>query len=172
MPRGRSASPSKVAGPKKDRVRVRGEPVPRVAEILTPEALEFLTTLHDRFEGKRKEALHARGSFRTVIREGHRPDFPAETKSTRTAEWKVPPPPEDLRDRRVEITGPVDRKMVINALNSGASVYMADFEDSHSPVWSATVAGQGNLLDAVRGRIEFVGPEGREVPARSRAPRP
>lgn len=162
MPRRASASAVKAAVPKKGRIRVRGAPTPRDAEILTPEALEFLITLHDRFESGRKGVLRKRGAFRALIRAGQRPDFPEETKSIRRAEWRVPPPPEDLRDRRVEITGPVDRKMVINALNSGASVYMADFEDAHSPVWAATVVGQGNLIDAVRRRIEFVGPDGRE----------
>jgi malate synthase len=162
VPKRESARPSQVSVPKSDRVRVRGEATTRDAEILSPEALEFLTSLHDRFEGARKEVLRKRGAFRALVRAGRRPDFPEETKSIRTAEWRVPPPPEDLRDRRVEITGPVDRKMVINALNSGASVYMADFEDAHSPVWSSTVAGQGNLIDAVRARIEYVGSDGRE----------
>ena len=118
--------------------------------------------LHERFESRRQNVLAQRGQFRAAVRSGERPDFPAETASVRRQAWKVPPPPEDLRDRRVEITGPVDRKMVINALNSGACVYMADFEDAHSPTWNATISGQGNLIDAVRRRIEFVTPEGRE----------
>ncbi|MGI0071264.1 MAG: malate synthase A [Thermoplasmata archaeon] len=126
------------------------------------DALDFVTTLHDRFEERRHEALRARGAFRALVRSGGRPEFPVETSRIRSAEWRVPPPPHDLLDRRVEITGPVDRKMVINALNSGASVYMADFEDSHSPTWSSTVEGQGNLVDAVRRRIDYHSPEGRE----------
>jgi malate synthase len=131
-------------------------------DILSAEALRFVGQLHDRFDVHRQQALHERGSFRTLVRAGQPPAFLPETRSVREGNWKVPPPPEDLRDRRVEITGPVDRKMVINALNSGASVYMADFEDSHSPAWAATVDGQGNLLDAVRRRIEFTGPDGRD----------
>ena len=129
--------------------------------MLSPDALDFLLSLHDRFEAGRRDVLRQRGAFRALVRKGGSPDFPAETRATRDAEWRVPPPPEDLRDRRVEITGPVDRKMIINALNSGANVYMADFEDAHSPTWPATVIGQGNLIDAVRRRIEFTGPEGR-----------
>jgi malate synthase len=162
VPRRASPKTAKATESPKGRVRVRGAALARGPEILSPEALDFLTTLHDRFEAPRKEALRKRGAFRATLRAGQSPDFPAETASVRAGEWKVPPPPEDLRDRRVEITGPVDRKMVINALNSGACVYMADFEDSHSPVWSATVAGQVNLLDAVRQRIEYRGPDGRE----------
>ncbi len=142
--------------------RVRGPDVPRASEVLRPDALMFLADLHRRFEHGRRGVLARRGEFRAGIRNGHRPGFPEETTSVRAADWKVPPPPEDLRDRRVEITGPVDRKMVINALNSGAQVYMADFEDSHSPLWSATIAGQANLIDAVRRRIEYVAPDGRE----------
>src|SRR5262249_21131955 len=89
------------------------------------------------------------------------PDFLPETRDVREGDWRVAPLPADLRDRRVEITGPVDRKMVINALNSGAKTYMADFEDAHSPTWAATLEGQVNLRDAVRGTIEYTGPEGK-----------
>src|SRR6267143_463289 len=92
---------------------------------------------------------------------GEIPRFLAETKSVREGAWQVLPVPEDLRDRRVEITGPVDRKMVINALNSGANCYMADFEDAHSPTWEGTLEGQRNLRDAVRGTIEYTSPEGK-----------
>ncbi|MGI0155721.1 MAG: malate synthase A [Thermoplasmata archaeon] len=144
------------------RVQARGVPGPRSAEVLTSGALEFLADLHDRFESRRREVLAKRGAFRAIVRTGDRPGFLEETRTLRDADWTVPPPPDDLRDRRVEITGPTDRKMVINALNSGASVYMADFEDAHSPTWSGTIEGQGNLLDAVRKHIEFVGAEGRE----------
>jgi malate synthase len=146
----------------RNRVRVRGPATERGEEVLTPEAQEFLTALHDRFESGRGEVLRKRGAFRALVAAGGKPDFPTETQSVRSAEWRVPSPPEDLRDRRVEITGPTDRKMVINALNCGASVYMADFEDAHSPTWTATVDGQGNLMDAVRRRIEFTAPDGRE----------
>jgi malate synthase len=136
--------------------------VPRTAEVLSPDALDFLEMLHDRFEPVRQQLLRKRGAFRSRVRAGKRPGLPEETQPIRDAEWKVASPPEDLLDRRVEITGPVDRKMVINALNSGARVYMADFEDSHSPLWGATIAGQANLIDAVRRRIEYVSPEGKE----------
>jgi malate synthase len=136
--------------------------VPRADEVLTEEALTFLLDLHDAFETRRQELLAHRGGFRRTINAGQRPDFPTETREQRESEWKVPPAPPDLRDRRVEITGPVDRKMIINALNSGASVFMADFEDSHSPTWTATVAGQLNLRDAVRRRVEYTSPDGRE----------
>ena len=144
------------------RVEIRGPATEWDSDVLTPGALAFVAGLHDAFRLRRQELLKRRGEFRLAVRAGRTPEFLAETSSVRTEEWTVPPPPKDLRDRRVEITGPVDRKMVINALNSGASVYMADFEDAHSPTWSATIAGQANLMDAVRRRIEFRSPEGRE----------
>src|SRR5262249_48829288 len=89
------------------------------------------------------------------------PDFLPDTRRIREEAWKIAPVPADLQDRRVEITGPVDRKMIINALNSGANVFMADFEDSHAPTWSGTLLGQANLIDAVRGTISFTSPEGK-----------
>ncbi|MGA8303643.1 MAG: malate synthase A [Thermoplasmata archaeon] len=141
---------------------MRAPPTSRTTEILSSEAIDFLLHLHDQFETRRRAALDERGAFRTHVRSGGRPQFPEETRGLRDDDWRVAPPPDDLRDRRVEITGPVDRKMVINALNSGASVYMADFEDSHCPMWESTIDGQGNLFDAVRRRIEYVGPDGRE----------
>jgi malate synthase len=143
------------------RVRLREPPDVAGAELLTAGALRFLLALHDRFEVRRQELLSHRGAFRRALQEGRAPDFPVETAALRLTEWKVASPPADLRDRRVEITGPVDRKMVINGLNSGASVFMADFEDAHSPTWSGTMAGQRNLRDAVRRQIEYTGPEGR-----------
>ena len=88
--------------------------------------------------------------------------FLDETQHIREADWRIGPVPSDLKDRRVEITGPVDRKMIINALNSGANTYMADFEDSHSPTWHATIQGQINLMDAVEGTIEFTSPQGKQ----------
>jgi malate synthase len=145
-----------------DRLHADPAPVPRSSEVLTPEALEFLTALHERFEARRRELLEARGRFRSRLAAGLPPVFPPETAAVRASDWKVAAPPEEIRDRRVEITGPADRKMVVNALNSGASVYMADFEDAHSPLWSRTIAGQVNLLDAVRRRIDFASPDGRE----------
>ena len=142
-------------------VEFRGEFRDRFDEILTPEATEFLVSLDDRFEDQRRDVLRRRGKFRQEIRSGRTPAPPKETEKVRRQEWTVPPPPRDLLDRRVEITGPVDRKMIINALNSGAKVYMADFEDAHAPTWVGTMQGQVNLYDAVRRVIEFRAPEGR-----------
>src|SRR4030088_565004 len=130
-------------------------------EILTPEALKFIVDLERRFGPKRLELLAARVERQAKLDAGERPDFLAQTAEIRKANWTVAPLPADLLDRRVEITGPVDRKMVINALNSGASVYMADFEDSHAPTWRGTIEGQVNLRDAVRGTIEYASPEGK-----------
>jgi len=141
---------------------VTGSAGPRFDEILTPDALQFLADLHRRFETRRQELLSHRGTLRSTLHAGRIPDFPTETRSIREAPWSVPPPPADLDDRRVEITGPTDRKMIINALNSGARVYMADFEDAHAPTWVGTIAGQVNLWDTVRRRIAYVSPEGRE----------
>ncbi len=152
---------SSPAEPVRSRVEVDGPSGPRFTEILTPEALDFLGSLHARFDARRRSLLAARGAFRETIAAGRLPDFPPETRSVREGSWTVPPPPADLGDRRVEITGPVDRKMIINALNSGARVYMADFEDAHSPTWTATVTGQVNLWDAVRRRISYESPDGR-----------
>lgn len=123
------------------------------AEILTPEALEFFTALQREFNGRRLELLAARIERQREIDAGTLPDFLPETADVRAGDWKVDPVPADLQDRRVEITGPVDRKMVINALNSGAKCYMADFEDSHAPTWHATLDGQVNLRDANLGTI-------------------
>jgi malate synthase len=134
----------------------------RAGEILSPPAIDFLLELHRRFNSRRLDVLSRRGEFRAALASGRRPGFPSETQTIRDGDWVVPPPPPDLVDRRVEITGPVDRKMIINALNSGARVYMADFEDAHSPTWEATVAGQVNLWDAVRRRITFTAPDGRD----------
>jgi malate synthase len=130
-------------------------------EILSPPALEFFAQLQREFNPRRLALLEQRRSRQQAIDRGEMPDFPPETRELRERAWRVLPVPEDLQDRRVEITGPVDRKMVINALNSGASCYMADFEDSHSPVWARTLDGQLNVRDAVRGTIEHVTPEGK-----------
>jgi malate synthase len=129
---------------------------PATELVLTPRAVEFLVALHERFETSRRELLIAREQRQSRFDQGERPDFLPETESVRSGTWRVPPAPEALEDRRVEITGPVDRKMVINALNSGASVFMADFEDANSPTWDNVLAGQVNLADAVRGSIELV----------------
>ncbi|MGH9783796.1 MAG: malate synthase A [Terriglobia bacterium] len=130
------------------------------AEILTPEALQFVAKLARRFTSVRDGLLAKRRERQAAIDAGRMPDFLPETKQIRDSAWTVAPIPADLADRRVEITGPVDRKMVINALNCGANVYMADFEDAHSPGWQATIEGQINVRDAVRGTIEYVNPEG------------
>jgi malate synthase len=129
--------------------------------ILSDEALTFLGRLAGEFEPRRQELLQRRRARQKEIDSGKLPDFPAETASIRAKEWKVAPIPSDLQDRRVEITGPVDRKMIINAMNSGASVFMADFEDANSPTWENNLDGHINLRDAINRTIEFTTPEGK-----------
>jgi malate synthase len=133
----------------------------RHADVLTPEALEMVAALHRAFDPVRRECLDARGERQARLAAGDTLDFLPETRGVREGDWTVGPVPADLRDRRVEITGPTDRKMVINALNSGARAFMADFEDSLSPTWDNVVGGQANLIDAVAGTIEHTGPNGR-----------
>ena len=130
--------------------------------VLTEDALAFVAMLVRRFEPVRRELLTRRERVQRELDAGALPGFPAETAELRSADWTVAPIPADLIDRRVEITGPVDRKMIINALNSGARVFMADFEDANSPTWENTVQGQANLIDAVRRRIEYESPDGRQ----------
>jgi malate synthase len=132
------------------------------AGILTAEARAFLLKLASRFETRRQELLARRKTVQMEISKGKFPTFLPETADIRSKEWKVAPIPKDLLDRRVEITGPVDRKMIINALNSGASVYMADFEDSNTPTWSNNIEGQHNLRDAIRGTIRYESPDGKK----------
>jgi malate synthase len=132
------------------------------AGVLTDEALAFVGGLHERFEGRRRELLRVREERRRRIAAGETLDFLPQTRAVREGDWRVTPPPADLQDRRVEITGPVDRKMIINALNSGARGFMADFEDSLSPTWTNVVQGQANLTDAIEGTIAFTGEDGRE----------
>ncbi len=139
-------------------VRIEGADLPATARVLTPEALAFLTELHRRFEPRRQALLTARHDRQLRIDAGERPDFLADTANVRNSEWSVASLPHDIRDRRVEITGPVDRKMVINALNSGARVFMADFEDSNAPSWENNLNGQVNLSDAVRRTIRYTDP--------------
>src|SRR6201993_1662886 len=129
--------------------------------VLTPQATTFLNRLAREFEPRRRELLARRRVRQQEIDAGRFPDFLPETAEIRAKEWTVAPIPADLLDRRVEITGPVDRKMIINALNSGANVFMADFEDSNSPTWNNNIEGQQNLRDAVRGTIQYVSPEGK-----------
>lgn len=128
------------------------------AAILTPQAVEFVADLQRAFNARRKALLAARGEVQSRLDAGEKPDFPAETAELRESAWTVAPLPADILDRRVEITGPVDRKMVINALNSGAKVFMADFEDSSTPTWNNLIQGQINLRDAVRRVIEYSEP--------------
>src|SRR6202142_3288484 len=132
------------------------------AGILTSDARAFLLKLAARFEPRRQELLARRRVVQREIDNGKFPDFLPETVAIRQGDWKVAPIPKDLLDRRVEITGPVDRKMIINALNSGSSVFMADFEDSNTPTWSNNIEGQHNLRDAIRGTIQFESPEGKK----------
>ena len=131
-------------------------------DILTPEAQAFLTKLAAEFEPRRQELLARRQVVQEEIDHGKLPEFLPETAEIRERDWRVAPIPKDLLDRRVEITGPVDRKMIINALNSGANVFMADFEDSNSPTWSNCLEGQENLRDVIRGTIKYVSPEGKQ----------
>ncbi len=131
------------------------------AEILTKDALAFYADLHRAFNPRRLELLEKRKERQAALDRGEMPDYFAETTEIRSGDWKVDPVPADFQDRRVEITGPVDRKMVINALNSGAKTYMADFEDSHGPTWSATLDGQVNMRDALRRQIDFTAPNGK-----------
>ena len=132
---------------------------PRYEAILTPDALAFLVKLHRAFNPRRKLLLEARIARQHRLDVGEKPDFLPETAEVRTSEWTVAPLPQDLLDRRVEITGPVDRKMIINALNSGAKVFMADFEDSTTPTWDNLLDGQINLKDAIRRTISFEDPK-------------
>jgi malate synthase len=142
-------------------VEVRAPIEGRAVEILTPGALEFVAGLQREFGNTRTELLAARRKRQAAFDSGKLPGFLPETKSIRESDWSVPPPPRDLRDRRVEITGPVERKMIINALNSGACVFMADFEDANSPTWENNVLGHANLIDAIDRTISFTGPDGR-----------
>ena len=135
--------------------------VPGAERVLTPDALELVLGLHREFEGRRQALLQAREARLGRIRAGERPGFLPESAGLKEASWQVAPAPADLNDRRVEITGPVDRKMLINALNSGAKVFMADFEDALSPTWENVIDGQANLQDAIRRQIDFTSPEGK-----------
>lgn len=144
-------------------VQISGNVTPEFAEILTPEALEFVVKLQRKFNKTRLDLLQKRVERQKEIDAGKLPDFLPETEHIRNGDWTVAPIPKDLQDRRVEITGPTsDRKMVINALNSGAKVFMADFEDANSPTWENSILGQINMRDAIRRQIDYVSPEGKE----------
>jgi malate synthase len=139
-------------------VEIRGAIKPGYDRILTPEALDFIAALERKFGAERHRILAKRAVAQARLDTGWRPSFPAETRTIRDSEWTVAPLPKDLLDRRVEITGPTDRKMVINALNCGANVFMADFEDANTPSWDNLIEGQINLYDAVRRTINFDDP--------------
>lgn len=143
-------------------VRVTGAFTVDYAEILTPRALDFLRELHIRFNPRRLSLLKARDERQTRLDAGELPNFLEETKNIRESEWTIAPLPQDLQDRRVEITGPVERKMVINALNSGAKIFMADFEDSNTPSWDNNIQGHINLRDAINRTISFQNENGKE----------
>jgi malate synthase len=136
-------------------IEVLGPVTPGFSRILTPEALAFVARLHRRFEGRRQELLARRIERQKELDAGKLPDFLPETKSVREGQWTISPLPADLHCRRAEITGPVERKMIINALNSGADSYMADFEDSNTPNWTNQIQGQINVYDAVRRTISL-----------------
>src|SRR6185437_8344365 len=138
-----------------DGVEIRGALDAQTEQILNPDAIQFLTSLAREFEPRRQALLAKRVERQKELDAGTMPDFLSATKSIREGDWRVASIPADLQDRRTEITGPVDRKMIINALNSGAKVFMADFEDATAPTWSNQLQGQFNLRDAVNRRIDF-----------------
>ena len=144
---------------KKSALKITGQRTAEFDEILTDDALAFIQEIETLFGPRRKKLLESRVDRQKKIDQGILPNFLPETESIRSSEWEVSPPPKDLLDRRVEITGPVDRKMIINALNSPAKVFMADFEDSNSPTWDNSINGQINLRDAVNGTINFTNPK-------------
>jgi len=143
------------------RLEIRAPEVAEAARIVTPDALAFLERLALEFEPRRQALLDRRREVQRKLASGARPDFQSETRDIREGGWKVATAPRDLQDRHVEITGPVERKMMINALNSGAKVFMGDFEDALSPPWSNVITGQANCMDAIRRTLEYVSPEGK-----------
>src|SRR5215831_14313974 len=142
-------------------VEITGRITPEYAQILTPEAVAFAAKLQRAFGGRRNELLALRATRQAEFDAGKMPDFLPGTRAVREGDWTCAPIPDDIVDRRVEITGPVDRKMIVNALNSGASVFMADFEDANTPRWDNNIQGHLNLRDAIRRRIDYVSPEGK-----------
>ena len=145
-----------------EHIQLKAKVEGRAGEVLTKDALAFVARLQREFGGRRQELLKLRDERQTRIDAGELPNFLVTTSTVRDSDWQVAKAPKDLQDRRVEITGPTDRKMLINALNSGARVFMADFEDANSPTWSNLVEGQVNLTDAIERRIDFTSPEGKE----------
>jgi malate synthase len=142
-------------------IDITGRNTADYAEILTPDAVAFAARLQRTFGSRREELLAGRTTRQRAFDAGELPDFLDETLSIREASWVCAAVPDDIQDRRVEITGPVERKMIINALNSGASVFMADFEDANTPSWDNNIQGHLNLRDAIRRQIDFVTPEGK-----------
>jgi malate synthase len=142
-------------------IEILGEDVPGMDRVLTPAAVRFLAALLRTFTNEREQLFARRREVQRRLRGGANPDFLDETRSIREQSWMVAPAPADLLDRRVEITGPVERKMMINALNSGAQVFMADFEDALSPPWINVITGQVNCMDAVRRTLAYTSPEGK-----------
>jgi malate synthase len=152
--------PQRMPAPRVPGVAVKAPLGPRYAEVLSAAALRFLADLHREFEAARERLLAARAEQQERYDSGELPDFRSGTRIIRDdADWRVAPIPPDLQDRRVEITGPVDRKMIINALNSGANVFMADFEDANSPTWANNIEGQINLKDRWAGKLDFTDPD-------------
>ena len=149
-------------------LEIRGPMNPGYAEILTPEACHFLAGLLKKFQPRRAELLALRVKRQLAIDAGQLPDFLPETAAIRSGDWLVAPIPPDLLDRRTEITGPVDRKMAINALNSGAQCWMADFEDANSPTWENVIEGQLNMRDAARLALTYTSPEGKQYALKDR----
>src|SRR5689334_898439 len=144
-----------------DRPRIIAEPsrVPNADEVLTEAALDFLAELHERFDSRRRDLLEARDERQHRFDAGELPDFPKETLEIRASDWTVGSIPHDLLDRRVEITGPTNAKMLINALNSGAQAFMADFEDATAPTWDELIQGQVNLRDYWNNRLDYADPD-------------
>ena len=144
-----------------ERVQIAGARTPDFERVLTEDALAFVARLHREFNPTREALLRARGDRQRELDGGGSPGFLDSTAAIRAGDWRVASTPRDLEDRRVEITGPVERKMMINALNSGASCFMADFEDALAPTWENVIAGQGNLMDAVRRSLTFASADGK-----------
>ncbi len=142
-------------------LRIVAPQIAGVESVLDDAALKFLSALNAKFQPERRRLLALRAERQKRLNAGEKPHFLAATSAIREAAWKVSPAPADLQDRRVEITGPVERKMIINALNSGAKMFMADFEDSTTPTWTNLIDGQVNLRDAVRRTISFISLEGK-----------
>lgn len=151
-------------------VQITGPMQDRFDEILTPQALAFLAGLHERFDARRRELLGRRQERQAELSAGANLDFLEETKDVREGDWRVAPPAPGLEDRRVEITGPTDVKMTINALNSGAKVWLADHEDANTPLWENVIQGQLNLRDALDWSLEFTSPEGKRYVVTSEHP--